>query len=332
MAKLLKFADPKFFGADFKVKYNEFKQRTLNDIGTVNLMQIIPTLMKIKMAERPTKEELTQLAIETSKRLFPVIEITGLQIDAILQEDISHNCISDEGTPEYPQELPNDDESLFIKAAKQKILNALAQGAAVSMNSIHHMVPELDNVAPTHKEDYDKFLKANEVAYLTAPEEQMIQGAIRANREGEIGGTNKVEFRNGIPYVIARADNFVVLIHEIIKGVYTYLALNAYETEYEYYEIAQYTESIAAEIEDIGCGKMIINLLRDYLIDNFDKYYVHECFFEMFIVAMAKMEAEEMVGLMNGLIKGTPNKARFEILARNCYYDLKDFDKKRNGY
>lgn len=332
MGKLLKFSDQKFFGLTFKEKYETFKQEIIRNAGPVDIMGIQRNLAKVIGLEGKHRERLTLLAIETSKNMFPVIDICGIQIDAAIEDNISHNDISEDGTPDFPEEVPEVDEKLYKKAAKQKILNAFAQGAAVSMNSIHHMVPELDEISMELKPTYDQLMKANEVAYLTIPEEHFIQAAIAQNGDGGIGGTNKVEFRDRVPYIVARAVNFVNLVHEIIKGVYTYLALNAYDTEYEYYEIAQYTESIASEIEDIGCGKMVIGLLREYLLNNFDKYYVHECFFEMMVVAIAKLPADEMVTLMNGLVNGTPNKPKFEIIARNCYYDLKEFDKKSSGF
>lgn len=332
MGKLIKFSDTKFFGIDFIRKYEEFKERRLNEIGSINLSAIGQYLYRIHRAEEPQRENLTQLAIATAKNLFPVIDIAGIQFDVEIIENISHKSISEDGTPDYPEPIPEMDEEAYLNAAKQKILNAFAQGAAVSMNTIHHMVPELDAIDTQLKSNYDNLLKANEVAYLTAPEEQFAEMAIQSDENENIGGTNKVEFRNHIPYVVAKATNFVILVHEIIKGVYTYLALNAYDNELDYHKTSLFTESIASEIEDIGCGKLILNLLRDYLIDNFDKYYVHECFFEMYIVAMAKLPADEMINLMSGLIKGSPNKTVFETIARNCYYDLKDFDKKRAGY
>lgn len=332
MGKLIKFSDTKFFGIDFIKKYEEFKERRLNEIGPIDMRTIGLVLLKIHRAEEPQRENLTQLAIATAKNLFPVIDIAGIQFDVEIIENISHKSISEDGTPDYPEPIPEMDEETYLNAAKQKILNAFAQGAAVSMNTIHHMVPELDAVDSQLKSNYDKLLKANEVAYLTAPEEQFAEMAIQSDDDENIGGTNKVEFRNHIPYVVAKATNFVILVHEMIKGVYTYLALNAYDNELDYHKTSLFTESIASEIEDIGCGKLILNLLRDYLLDNFDKYYVHECFFEMYIVAMAKLPADEIIGLMHGLIKGSPNKAVFETLARNCFYDLKDFDKKRSGY
>lgn len=332
MGKLLKFSDQKFFGSKFTEKYNAFKEEIIRNAGPVDINGIHRNLAKIIGLEGKHRERLTILAIETSKNMFPVIDICGIQIDAVIEDNISHEDISEDGTPDFPEEIPEIDEKLYKKAAKQKVLNAFSQGAAVSMNSIHHMVAELDEISLELKPTYDQLMKANEVAYLTVPEEMFIQAAIAANGDENIGGTNKVEFRDGVPYIVARAVNFVNLVHEIIKGLYTYLALNAYETEYEYYEISQYTDSIASEIEDIGCGKMVVGLLRDYLLDNFDKYYVHECFFEMVVVAIAKLPAEEMVTLMNGLVNGTPNKVKFEIIARNCFYDLKEFDKKSNGF
>jgi len=332
MSKTIKFSDPRFFGTDFTQKYQQFKEQRLAELGRVNMMSIMSSIRAISDAERPHRGRLALLAIETAKSLFPVIDIAGLQFDVELRDEVSHKGISEEGTPEYPEPVPAMDDEMFCKAAKQKILNAFSQGAAVSMNTVHHMVPELDEINRTLKENYDKLMKGNEVAYLTIPEEQFAQMAMQSEGDENVGGTNRVEFREHVPYVVAHAQHFVTLIHEIIKGVYTYLALNAYNEEEEYHKVSKHTESIASEIEDIGCGKMILNMLREYLLDNFDKYYEHECFFEMYFVALCKLQPEDLISLMHGLLSGHPNKARFEVIARNCYYDLKDFEKQRSRY
>lgn len=330
MSKYISFSDSKFFGQTFSSKYEDFKKNQIESLNfKVNYMNIMPTQVKIIGMESDHKENLEKLAIETAKNLFPVIESTGIEILATIEYNISHNSISRNGTPDYPKQLPPNNEELYKKAAKQKILNALCQGAAVAMNSVHHMVDEVKNINPTLKANYDTLMKSNEVAYFTINPQIFAQMAIQSNREQMVGGTNVVEFRNGIPFIIAKAVNFVNLVHEIVKGVYTYLTLNAYDTEEEYYEVTQYTDSIYSEIEDIGCGKMLLNNLRNYLIDNFEKYYEHPSFFEMFIVAFSKLPADEVISLTESILNGTPNRSKFEILARNCYYDLKDFEKKK---
>jgi hypothetical protein len=330
----IKFGDPRFFGSNFKQKYARWKQQRLNELGEVDFRQVMPAVMAITDAERPNRVQLEQLAITTAKSLFPVIDTAGLQFDVELRDEVSHKSISEDGTPDFPEELPELDDETFKQAAKQKILNAFAQGAAVSMNTVHHMVPELDRMSPDLKENYDRLMKANEVAYLTVPEDEFVQMACASNEDENIGGTNRVVFRNHVPVVVAKAQHFVTLIHEIIKGVYTYLALNAYDDEFDYHNVNQYTDSIASEIEDIGCGKMILNMLRDYLLDDekCNKYYEHESFFEMYFVKLSKLEPDDLISLINGLLAGTPNKAKLEAIARECYYDLKEFEKQKSGF
>lgn len=336
MSKKLKFPDPHFYGLNFRKNYDEYKARILREAGHYNLAEIMPTLSQISGFEGKHRVRLTQLAIETCKNMFPLIadERIGMKFDVAIEDNISHKSISDEGTPKEPEPLPNEEEELneviYKKAAKHKTLNAFGQGAAVSMNTIHHMVDELDTISVNLKPLYEKLMKLNEIAYLTMPEEDFAEMAKNSDDEEMIGGTNRIIWdENGFPVVVARGVNFVTLVHEIVKGIYTYLALNAYDNEYEYYEIAQYTDSIASEIEDIGAGKMIITSLREYLLENFDNYYVHESFFEMYIVALAKLPPDEMLALMNGLIAKTPNRTKFESIARECYYELKADDKNK---
>lgn len=328
----ISFADENFFGKDYTDRFHVYKEKRLLQLkpkpDLSDVMMILPNLAKIIGLEGRNKVELEKLAIKTARELFPVIDEAGIKITAEIAYEISHNDLTPRGTPNFPKRVPENEPELYNKIAKQKFLNALTQGAGVSMNSIHHMVK--DKLNRIHSElvtTYDHLMKTNEVAYYTVKDFEL--GAIDANENKTVGGTNKVSFENGVPRITARAMNFVNLVHEIIKGVYTYLTLNAYDSEEEYYEITEYTDSIYSEIEDIGCGKMMIEVLREYLLDNFDKYYEHPCFFEMFVVALSKLPADEFVPLIKGLLKNEPNKAKFEVLARNCYYDLKDFDKKK---
>jgi len=327
----ISFADPNFFGQTFQRKYEAFKEQQAAALNfQVDYSKIIPTLVKIIGMEASYKPQLEQMAVTTAKELFPVIDIAKIQIEAEISYEISHTDLSPRGTPNFPKPTPKDNPELYKKIAKQKILNAITQGAGVSMNSIHHMNSEaMNHVSPFLIENYDVLMKSNEAAYLNIPTEHFARMAMMANDHNDVGGTNKVEFRNGVPYIVARAKNYVNLVHEIIKGVYTYLTLNAYDDVNEYYEITEYTDSIYSEIEDIGCGKMLLNALRTYLLDNFEKYYEHPSFFEMFIVALSKLPADDVVSLTEGILNGNPNRSKFEVLARNCYYDLKDYEKNK---
>lgn len=324
----INFSDPNFFGTDYTNRYETYRENRINALGEVQIHSILQNVRKITNLENRKKQDLERMAVRTVKELFPVIDEVGINITAEITDQISHTQLSPRGTPDYPKRVPQNNPDLYNKVAKQKFLNALMQGAAVSMNTIQHMVKDrLDAISPELVPAYDGLMKANEVAYFTMPNFHDI--AIMSNRMGTVGGTNKVSFENRIPRITAKAMNYVTLVHELVKGVYTYLSLNAYTSEEEYYDITEYTDSIYSEIQDIGCGKMMIEVLRDYLLDNFDKYYEHPSFFEMFIVALSKLPADEFVSLMKGLLRNEPNKSRFEVLARNCYYDLKDFEKKK---
>lgn len=328
----ISFADENFFGKDYVDRFKVYKEKRMLQLkprpDLSDVAKILPNLAKIIGLEGRNKVELEKLAIKTARELFPVIDEAGIKISAEIAYQISHNDLTPRGTPNFPKRVPENEPDLYNKIAKQKFLNALTQGAGVSMNSIHHMVKDrLDKIHSELVSTYDDLMKSNEVAYYTLNDFET--QAIMANEQKTVGGTNKVSFENGIPKITARAMNYVNLVHEIIKGVYTYLSLNAYDSEEEYYEITEYTDSIYSEIEDIGCGKMMIEVLREYLLDNFDKYYEHPCFFEMFIVALSKLDADEFVPLVKGLLKNEPNKEKFEVLARNCFYDLKDFEKKK---
>lgn len=316
------FSDPNMFGPEFDQKVQAHKdQKVANAGGEINPMKGMNALKRVIQLEKPHIAELDRLAVETTKRLFPVIEDSNLEIDAkIVPFSTIHLP-----TPAKPKQITSNDP-MFKKAAKKKIMNAISQAAGVSMNSAHHAVDRLDTISPELKTLYDDVYKTNDAIYHTIDKENLLRMATQQSATGMVGGSAKIEFRNGNPIIIARGISFVYLMHEIIKGVYEYLGLHGYESNDQFKDASQYSNSLSDEIEDITTGEIIRNSLRDYLLDNHDDLYQHPSFFEMFLVQLAKQEEDEMVALVNGIIRGLPNRRRLEQIARDTFYILRDFE------
>jgi hypothetical protein len=322
----MQFSDPDFLGSpEFSQKYQQHKDQKMQRAGgRPNPMAAQQAMMNIIQLEAPHKERLTQLAVQTVKDMFPVIEDAGIQIEAQIVP-MGQIHVASRPTPEPIR----PENPLYKKAAKRKIMNAITQAAGVSMNSAHHAVDALSQVNPQLKDMYDTVYKNNDALYHAFDKNQLIQMANQMNQQGYAGGSTKVEYRNGQPVIIAKAINSMHLMHEIIKGVYEYLSHNAHDDEDEFKQISRHTDSIADEIDDIVNGEVIRDTIRNYLIDNHDDLYQHPSFFEMFLVLLARTEENEMVRLVDGLIKGLPNRRRLEQLARDTFHTLRDFERNK---
>jgi len=320
----MQFSDPDFLGSpEFQQKYQQHKDQKMQRVGgRPNPMASQQAMMNIIRLEQPHKGRLEQLAIETVKNMFPVIEDAGIEIEAEIkpfgQIQLNTQPRAQAITPENP---------LYKKAAKRKIMNAITQAAGVSMNSSHHAVEALDQVDPQLKDLYDNVYKHNDAIYHAFDKNMLVQMASQQGQSGHAGGTAQVVYRNGQPVIIAKAVSFVYLMHEIVKGVYEYLSHNAHDDEDEFKQITQHTDSIDDEVDDIVNGEVIRNALRDYLIDNHDDLYQHPSFFEMFLVHLARTEENEMVRLVDGILKNLPNRRRLEQLARDTFHTLRDFER-----
>jgi hypothetical protein len=322
----MNFSNPDFLGSpEFNQKAQQHKDNKLGRVGgQPNPMTMMNALQNVINIEKPHKSRLEQLAVQTVKQMFPVIEDTGIQIEAQI---LPFGQIPLHTKPKA--DPINKENPLYNQAAKRKILNAITQAAGVSMNTAHHAVDALDQINPQLKDLYDTVYKHNDAIYHTFDRNQMIQMATQQGRSGFAGGTAQVEYRNGQPVIIAKAVSFVYLMHEIIKGVYEYLSHNAHDDKEEFKQVTQHTDSIEDEIDDIVNGEIIRESLRNYLIDNHDDLYQHPSFFEMFLVILARTPEDEMVRLVDGLIKGLPNRRRLEQLARDTFYALRDFERNK---
>ncbi len=337
VSKFISYVDPKFFGENFKVKHLEFVQKEFaGQLGRETnrnhnpALKGINDLIKILSSEHNSKKDLEILAIRTAKELFPVIKLAGIRITADIDYSISHNNMSLRGTPNFPKEVPDDiSDEEYNKIAKQKYLNGLVQGAAIKMNRIqHYQADKLKEINSDLIGLYDDVLKNNELLSSTLNRVELALNAIECNKKKRVMGSNKVTFENGVPRITAKANNFVILVHEIIKGLYTYLTLNAYETEEDYYDTTEYTDSIFSEMDEIAIGKILIDELRDHLFKiGEEKQVAHPAFFEMFIVKLSKVPANEFMTLIKSLNEGHPDDAKFKALIFDTYYELKKFDK-----
>jgi len=281
---------------------------------------------KIKQIENQHKQELENLAIELVKEQYPIINKFGIQIDAKL----SPNNIT-VAAPERRKNKRTLPDELKNPANKRRIINAITQGSAASTHGVYHMLKDkLDNMSPDLINLYDKVGKANDILHILADKNRLADISIHMNREGMAAGSSEYSFQNGVYKIIAKAQTFPVLVHEITKGLFEIISVEGFELDKEKNtELVQYTDTIDSEFDDIVNGKDIYGKIRDYVVDNFEQYSDrYPDFLLYFLQELYKVPSEnnQFVNLVNGILTGQPNRRILKQIADDVFYDLRNDD------
>jgi len=210
-----------------------------------------------------------------------------------------------EQTPEWRE---SNDATLRDEVNKRKLTNALMQGEAKNTHRIMHMYREqIERIAPGLFDIADQMLKNAEkmewmmplevqaqmweqnpegiggmCAVKWEPEEEWKQDSDELTDMAEEGGLSELNLEDimdglpndyfkesgDVPTVYARAQDFPLLIHEIVKGLYELiLSRSIPEDQTMATNVLANTESAADEIEDLRYGPEIANRVRNFILD-----------------------------------------------------------------
>lgn len=224
-------------------------------------MKMMQALMRAIQLERPHRQELEQAAVEICLNLpefrdaRAAIQAGHLRIDAHLVDPPQMAQVGDrrgdeqeaaadrmQNEPEEPDEqqaqelglhVPEIQQEFSAEADKRRFVNMLIQGAAINKNYAYHEIADrLRQIDPNILQTYGTAMSIAELCYWTEPEEQlnMVSG-------GGAGGIEEIDNEDGVWVVRAYAIVFPVLIQEITKGLYEFLAHNEDDPE----DVRKYT-------------------------------------------------------------------------------------------
>jgi hypothetical protein len=262
-----------FFSPKTLEKLNKKSAENLKTmIGDKNLMQTIMSsqqlLSQISQAESPYKQQLEKLAVNMVKELYPIIDEEGIVLDA---------KIGDIGS--VTGEL---DESISPES-RRRIINSITQGAALRGSFAFYLFKEhLDEIDPSLIEKYNQIMKNSFGIY---DDENAIALMLSALAQGQksAGGSSKViikEAESGIT-IRARAINFPMLVHELIKGLYELISLQGFKgSKEERQAVVDKVDLLKNEPSDIRYGKFIYDALnRIFINSDYNDPRVREFFF-----------------------------------------------------
>jgi len=268
----------------FKTAIDKFKQYqgddttiTSQSAGKISMdgMSVLRTIMRM---EAPHKVELTDLAVDLVKRQFSIPEGV-LQFDAKIingTEEIDNDEFNHDENGEENQEAPDidmdndfepeEDELTKLEKSKRRLVNATLQGASRVGQYMFHLVEDrLSEIlgSPDAPQLYGKMMSMNDLNYWLFPDEMVKQAS---KQKGGKAGDEKVDRNTEPPTIYARGLNFPVLVHELIKGLMEFFALQPQgDTGQDYYERVRSEDTITKEDWDLRLGVAIWGRLNSLI-------------------------------------------------------------------
>jgi len=140
-------------------------------------------------------------------------------------------------------------------------------------------------------------------------------------------------FSSGKPVIRARGIDFVMLIHEAVKGIYELIASRGIPEDQELASnVFLNTETFADEAEDFRYGPAIAGALRNFIVSNrkVDKFpNVREYVYGK----MIELPAEEFLKLMKGILMMTPEaRKEVDLLIDEVIDELESYERELNDY
>jgi len=235
---------------------------TVKDIG----LKVSGLFSFISKQEKPFREELKQLAIETIKDLYKVPDHVRLQ--AFIESRLELDTSQDDSPEPFLNLSPKKQEEMRDSIQARVILNGLVHGSSMYIwKSVYYIVRErLMSLNPILVQLYDEYTAGINFLFWTM-DPATIQQIIKSGQQ-ITQGFNEIKFDEpGRPAanVLCKGINFPVLLHELNKGVMDYLICHGIPQEYSEEELRYYYSKADAYENEIWHYLLSPTLWNDLL-------------------------------------------------------------------
>ena len=299
--------------------------------GGSNIMPLAQMMMtahnKIVQTERAHREQLEQLAVELVMKEMGIPE-GALQFDAKIvgMGEIQTNNFNREveqqpniDPVDIEQDLMSDLENMTLEKAKRRLINGMIQGASKKGHYMYHYVADkIEEI--TGSEDlinqYGILMSINDTLYWQLSDDTMKQMMGGPEGGGSVGGKEEVDRNTDPPTIIARAINFPILVHELIKGTIELFAIQGRPTDEEGNESEEWGEiegsedTLEKEVWDLRLGPAIWDRVRNQfpeeILTDENKVELQN----YLLVEIFKLPAKQFLVFMKEVISGSANGKR----------------------
>jgi len=314
----------------FEKKYLEnIKKEARQNINDINPREIMSLLGKIMNIEAPHIDKLESIAKKIIMDYYgSILADVKLDIKIVSMDDeekakITKQIIDPDffkkakmKQKEKDKEDEKDIEKLQLEIHKRRVANIITQGESQNLiSSVYLAKDELNKIYPGLPDMYIKLHEINdgllwidqirwEEIIPQHPGPTNTSNVEWESEESEEGEDEEGE-QEQTPIIKSRGLNFIVLLHETVKGVYELIfARGIPENQELANKVLSQADRLEHEQEDLAYGARIAAHIRDFMntISGMDKYPNLK---EYIYGEMIRMDAKEFIHLIQGILKKT---------------------------
>jgi hypothetical protein len=269
-----------FLPDEFKKKAKETSQRLYNDPQNPapSSGEITSLMMNLPRLENSKRAQLEELAINTFFKLRPwiksLIDQNKIKLDAKLGQSMGGRRKPQTISTATIQKAKEKDPDFEEKIKKRNFTNARTQGKAWldGFGAIKKIESEIKSIDPSLYDAYSKFVSGVSKFYWENSEmlENMASSGAGRIAYCDVYPSNE---EPGVWVIEARAPNFPLLIHELIKGAEYYESLFSLPKDKELGDtIMNIADTHKHEIQNMNYGRFLWSKIRYFLEEFVDGY------------------------------------------------------------
>jgi hypothetical protein len=284
------------------------------------MSSVMGSLQQIKRVEVQNKEYLENLAVDLVKKELGIPE-GQLQFEVELvsgsmgasegmqtqpeqpdEEDVEEAFKEGEEHQEEIEDFMDSMEKFNLEKAKRRMINSLVQGAAFKGGHMYVLVSnEINRLSPELLNLYGVTQSLMEHLYWLYPDMEGMAGG-----GGGQMGQSESDPETDPPTIKAKAFTFPLLVHEIVKGIYSLYGDQGLPNDpVQRSMVVGSEDTLPAEIWDSRLGPIFWEKFRDSWPDKLyeeDQRYLQQYLF----MKLSQLQARDFVVLAKAIMAGKP--------------------------
>jgi len=284
------------------------------------MMSVMNSLQQIKRFETQHKEYLENLAVDLVKKELGIpegqlqfdVELVGgpmgaaegmqTQAEEPDEEDVEEAFKEGEEHQEEMEDFMDSMEKFNLEKAKRRMINSLVQGAAFKGGHMYVLVSnEINRLSPELLNLYGVTQSLMEHLYWLYPDMEGMAGS-----GGGQMGQSESDPETDPPTIYAKAMTFPLLVHEIVKGIYSLYGDQGLPNDpVQRSMVVRAEDTLPGEVWDSRLGPIFWEKFRDAWPDTLydeDKRYLQQYLF----MKLSNLEAKDFINLAKAILADKP--------------------------
>lgn len=284
------------------------------------MMSVMNSLQQIVMMQSQHKEYLENLAVDLVKKELGIpegqlqfdVELVGGGMNAAQgmqtqpqqpdEEDVEEAFKEGEEHQEEMEDFMDAMEKFNLEKAKRRMINSLVQGAAFKGGHMYVLVSdEINRLNPSLLNLYGVTQSLMEHLYWLYPDMEGMAGS----GGGQLGQSES-DPETDPPTIKAKALTFPLLVHEIVKGIYSLYGDQGLPNDpVQRSMVVSAEDSLPSEVWDSRLGPVFWEKFRDAWPDKLyeeDQRHLQQYLF----MRLSQLDARQFINLANAILADKP--------------------------